>query len=140
MYPQFKQSLAMAIGDEFDPNSIYAYQLADFAATCGIDKKLISRNARPKQVIMMSFFFLFYCLFFFTQDIYIEKINEEHMIKVIEELQRKRQSYFKEREDSYDEKVDEYVIDNMADIDKLADAIYKNIKVGFDKLPVDFIY
>lgn len=38
------------------------------------DIKLISRNARPKQVIMMSFFFLFYGLFFFTQDIYIEKM------------------------------------------------------------------
>jgi len=46
MYPQFKQSLAMAIGDEFDPNSIYAYQLADFAETCGIDKKLLSRTLK----------------------------------------------------------------------------------------------
>jgi len=43
MYPQFKQTLAMAIGDEFDPNNINAYQLADFAETCGIDKKLLSR-------------------------------------------------------------------------------------------------
>ena len=34
------------------------------------DIKLISRNARPKQVVMMSFFFLFYGLFFFTSDIY----------------------------------------------------------------------
>jgi hypothetical protein len=38
------------------------------------DIKLISRNARPKQVLMMSFFFLFYCLFFFTQEMYIEKM------------------------------------------------------------------
>ena len=33
----------MAMGDEFNPNDIHAYQLADFAETCGIDKKLFSR-------------------------------------------------------------------------------------------------
>ena len=38
------------------------------------DVKMISRNARPKQVIMMSFFFLFYGLFFFTQSVYIEEM------------------------------------------------------------------
>lgn len=37
------------------------------------DVKMIWRNARPKQVLMMSFFFLFYGLFFFTQSVYIEK-------------------------------------------------------------------
>lgn len=34
------------------------------------DIKLIRRNARPKQVLMMSFLFLFYGLFFYTQDTY----------------------------------------------------------------------
>jgi hypothetical protein len=34
------------------------------------DIKMIWRNARPKQVLMMSFFFLFYGLFFYTQPIY----------------------------------------------------------------------
>jgi len=43
LFPQFKQVLAMAMGDEFEPNHIHAYQLADFAETCGIDKKLLSR-------------------------------------------------------------------------------------------------
>ncbi|WP_351089055.1 HipA domain-containing protein [Shewanella sp. S1-49-MNA-CIBAN-0167] len=43
LFPQFKHMLAMAMGDEFDPNDIHAYQLADFAETCGIDKKLLSR-------------------------------------------------------------------------------------------------
>ena len=38
------------------------------------DVKMIARNARPKQVVMMSFLFLFYGLFFFTQDVYIEKM------------------------------------------------------------------
>ncbi len=43
MFPQFKHVLAMAVGDEFDPNDINAYQLADFAETCAIDKKLLAR-------------------------------------------------------------------------------------------------
>lgn len=43
MFPQFKNVLAMALGDEFDPNDINAYQLADFAETCAIDKKLLAR-------------------------------------------------------------------------------------------------
>jgi len=34
------------------------------------DVRMISRNARPKQVLMMSALFLFYGLIFFTQDIY----------------------------------------------------------------------
>lgn len=34
------------------------------------DVKLIWRNARPKQVMMMSFLFLFYGLIFYTQDVY----------------------------------------------------------------------
>lgn len=44
MFPQFKHSLAMAMGDEFEPDNIHAYQLADFAETCGINKKLFSRQ------------------------------------------------------------------------------------------------
>jgi len=36
------------------------------------DVKMIWRNARPKQVMMMSFLFLFYGLVFYTQEIYRE--------------------------------------------------------------------
>ncbi len=36
------------------------------------DIKMILRNARPKQVLIMSFFFLFYGLIFYTQEIYRE--------------------------------------------------------------------
>lgn len=43
MFPQFKHVLAMAMGDEFEPKDIHAYQLADFAETCNIDKRLLSR-------------------------------------------------------------------------------------------------
>ncbi|OIQ31042.1 MAG: hypothetical protein BM564_02175 [Bacteroidetes bacterium MedPE-SWsnd-G2] len=34
------------------------------------DIKLITRNARPKQVVLISFIFLFYGVVFYTQDIY----------------------------------------------------------------------
>ncbi|MBD1390131.1 HipA domain-containing protein [Neiella sp. HB171785] len=46
MFPQFKHilAMAMAMGDEFEPESINAYQLADFAETCGVNKKLLSRQ------------------------------------------------------------------------------------------------
>lgn len=44
MFATFKHVLAMAMGDEFDPKDIHAYQLADFAETCKIDKKLLSRQ------------------------------------------------------------------------------------------------
>lgn len=36
------------------------------------DVKMILRNARPKQVLLTSFFFLFYGLIFYTQDMYSE--------------------------------------------------------------------
>ncbi|MFT4938457.1 MAG: serine/threonine-protein kinase HipA [Paraglaciecola sp.] len=43
MFDQFKHTLAMAMGDEFEPDSINAYQLADFADSCQLDRKLVSR-------------------------------------------------------------------------------------------------
>lgn len=43
MFNQFKHTLAMAMGDEFDPDTINAYQLADFADSCQLDRKLVSR-------------------------------------------------------------------------------------------------
>ena len=36
------------------------------------DIKLIWRNARPRQVLMMSFLFLFYGVIFYTQEVYME--------------------------------------------------------------------
>ncbi|PZD79089.1 DUF5687 family protein [Mesonia sp. K7] len=45
-------------------------RFGDVAPFLKNDIKLIIRNARPKQVLLMSFLFLFYGLIFFTQDIY----------------------------------------------------------------------
>lgn len=41
LYPQFSQTLAMGIGDEFEPSEIHAYQLLEFAEECEIDKNLL---------------------------------------------------------------------------------------------------
>ncbi|MBL4831288.1 MAG: HipA domain-containing protein [Aliivibrio sp.] len=46
MYPEFEQDLAMAIGDEFDSDSINAYQLVEFADDCDISPKLLQQNLK----------------------------------------------------------------------------------------------
>ena len=42
MFVQFKHILAMAMGDELEPKDIHAYQTADFAESCDVDRKLVS--------------------------------------------------------------------------------------------------
>ncbi|MBB71185.1 MAG: HipA protein [Legionellales bacterium] len=44
MYPDFEQDMAMALGDEFDGNSVNAYQLADFADTCQLPRSLVANR------------------------------------------------------------------------------------------------
>ena len=44
MYTEFEQEMAMALGDEFDSNTVHAYQLADFADTCGLSRRLVSKQ------------------------------------------------------------------------------------------------
>lgn len=48
-------------------------RFGDIAPFLKNDLKLIRRNARPKQVMLMSFLFLFYGLIFYTQETYIDK-------------------------------------------------------------------
>jgi len=43
MFDQFKHTLAMAMGDEFEPDTINTYQLADFADSCQLNRELVSR-------------------------------------------------------------------------------------------------
>jgi serine/threonine-protein kinase HipA len=45
MHPQYHQELAMAFGDEFDPDGVKGYALRDFAETVGLKPKLVSRQA-----------------------------------------------------------------------------------------------
>ncbi|HET8809567.1 MAG TPA: DUF5687 family protein [Flavobacteriaceae bacterium] len=46
-------------------------RFGDIAPFLKNDIKLIRRNARPKQVMLMSFLFLFYGLIFYTQEMYL---------------------------------------------------------------------
>lgn len=41
LYPQFSETLAMAIDDEFEPAAIHAYQLLEFAQACNITRHLL---------------------------------------------------------------------------------------------------
>jgi serine/threonine-protein kinase HipA len=43
MMYDFDHNLAMAYGDEFNPNKIYAYQLREFAEDIGINHKLVAK-------------------------------------------------------------------------------------------------
>lgn len=44
MYPHFEHDMAMALGDEFDGETVNAYQLADFADTCQLSRALLSKR------------------------------------------------------------------------------------------------
>jgi len=39
----FDHNLAMAYGDEFNPNEVFAYQLREFAEEIGMNHKLVSK-------------------------------------------------------------------------------------------------
>lgn len=56
MYPDFEQDLAMALGDEFNSQTINAYQLADFAESCELPRQLVaSRTQRLANVLLKAF-------------------------------------------------------------------------------------
>ncbi|SEA39968.1 serine/threonine-protein kinase HipA [Thiothrix caldifontis] len=52
VYPDYQQELAMALGDDFDTH-ISAFQLADFAESCGLSRPLVQATltALCKQVV-----------------------------------------------------------------------------------------
>jgi serine/threonine-protein kinase HipA len=52
VYPEYQQELAMALGDDFDTH-ISAFQLADFAESCGLSRSLVQATltAMCKQVV-----------------------------------------------------------------------------------------
>jgi len=44
IYPDIEHELAMAIGDEFDITKIRAFDWADFAQRCGVERRLLARE------------------------------------------------------------------------------------------------
>lgn len=54
MYPQFDHELAMALGDDFDGDTIAAYQLADFADSCQLSRSFIARQLKKMASALLS--------------------------------------------------------------------------------------
>jgi serine/threonine-protein kinase HipA len=46
IYPDYENEMAMAFGDEFNAETIYAYQLADFADSCRFNRMLVTRRLK----------------------------------------------------------------------------------------------
>ena len=46
MHPEFDQNMAMALGDEFESKIVNAYELADFADTCRLSRRLVARQLK----------------------------------------------------------------------------------------------
>ena len=44
MYPEFEHEMAMGLGDEFDGQSVNAYQLADFADSCQLPRSFVAKR------------------------------------------------------------------------------------------------
>lgn len=44
LYPEFNQHLAMAIGDEFTPEAVNAWQLLEMAEACDLPKRLLQQT------------------------------------------------------------------------------------------------
>lgn len=86
MFPQFKHTLAMAIGDEFEPTSINTYQMADFAETCGVNKKLLSRQLSDLADKVISTLTQQRFIETITQEGHFTKDDQEYMAEVREHV------------------------------------------------------
>lgn len=88
MYPQFENELSMALGDDFDGETIKAYQLADFADTCQLSRSYLSKQLKSMSTSLLSA---------------LDKINilniasdneEKHYLERYQEMIQKRCKYF----------------------------------------------
>ena len=90
MYPQFDNELAMAIGDDFDSDTIKAYQLADFADSCQLSRPYLVRQLKNMASSMLSALA--------KEKIFEVAINnaEKHYLKKYRQMITKRCEYFLE--------------------------------------------
>ncbi len=54
MYPQFDNEMAMALGDDFDGETIKAYQLADFADSCQLSRPYLVKRLKIMTSTLLS--------------------------------------------------------------------------------------
>jgi serine/threonine-protein kinase HipA len=104
MFSSFKHVLAMAMGDEFDPVDIHAYQLADFAETCNINKKLLSRLLAELAKKVISTLNSNIILNTFSENKYVTKEDINYLTAVSENIKLRT----------------EYLLSQAADIPSIA--------------------
>ena len=79
MMYDFDHNLAMAYGDEFDPNEVLAYQLREFADDVGMNYKLVSKvlvKECDKIIKILEDDIIDKKLFFKEESIFIAKLSE----------------------------------------------------------------
>lgn len=88
MYPQFDNELAMAIGDDFDGDTIKAYQLADFADSCQLPRPYLVRQLKKMASTLLSVLT--------KENIFEVACNdkEKHYLEQYQQMLTKRCEYF----------------------------------------------
>ena len=99
MYPQFESEMAMALGDDFNGDTIKAYQLADFADSCQLARPYLVKQLKNLastllSVLDMNNIFAFAC-----------NEEEKHYLKQYQKIIRKRCKYFLEQAEQIMSKV-----------------------------------
>jgi serine/threonine-protein kinase HipA len=93
MYPQFDNDLAMAIGQDFDGDTIKAYQLADFCDSCQLSRHYLVRQLKNMASTLL--------LALAKKNIFEVACNnqEKHYLKKYQQMITKRCEYFLEQSD-----------------------------------------
>lgn len=93
MYPQFENEMAMALGDDFDGDTIKAYQLADFANSCQLSRSYLVKQLKYMASTLMSAL---------GNNIIFDVVSndeEKNYLKRYRQMIRKRCKYFLEQVD-----------------------------------------
>ncbi len=88
MYPQFENELAMALGEDFDGETIKAYQLADFADSCQLSRSYLVKQLKYMSSTLLSVLNKINILNIANND------EERHYLKRYQQMIRKRCKYF----------------------------------------------
>lgn len=88
MYPQFESEMAMALGDDFDGDTIKAYQLADFAYSCQLSRSYLAKQLKNIASILLSTLN--------KKHVFDAACNEEenHYLERYQQMIQKRCKYF----------------------------------------------
>ena len=88
MFPQFESEMAIAIGDDFDGDTIKAYQLADFAESCQLSRPYFIKQLKNMASILQSALDNHHIFDIACND------KENHFLRRYQQMIRKRCEYF----------------------------------------------